>query len=53
MRFIVDECIGPAVARWLREEGHEVFSVYESARGIDDESLLQLAFEQDYITYRL
>jgi predicted nuclease of predicted toxin-antitoxin system len=27
MRFLVDECTGPAVARWLREQGHDVFSV--------------------------
>ena len=24
MRFLVDECTGPAVARWLREQGHDV-----------------------------
>lgn len=35
MRFLVDECTGPAVAHWLREHGHDVFSVYEEARGID------------------
>ena len=33
MRFLVDECTGPAVARWLRQQGYEVFSVYEQARG--------------------
>lgn len=32
MRFLVDECTGPAVARWLRNQQHEVFSVYEEAR---------------------
>jgi len=32
MRFLVDECTGPKVARWLREQGHEVFSVYDEAR---------------------
>lgn len=34
MRFLVDECTGPAVARWLREHQHDVFSVYEEARGM-------------------
>ena len=29
LKFLVDECTGPSVARWLREQGHEVFSVYE------------------------
>jgi hypothetical protein len=27
MRFLVDESTGPKVARWLREQGHVVFSV--------------------------
>jgi predicted nuclease of predicted toxin-antitoxin system len=27
MRFLVDECIGPTVARWLRAQGHTVFSI--------------------------
>ncbi len=36
MRFLVDECTGPKVAQWLRDQGHEVFSVYDEARGLDD-----------------
>lgn len=36
MRFLVDECTGPAVARWLEKQGFEVFSVYDEA---DDGSL--------------
>jgi predicted nuclease of predicted toxin-antitoxin system len=44
MRFLVDECTGPAVARWLRERGHEVFSVYEEARGLDDDEVIHRAF---------
>ena len=39
MRFLVDECTGPAVARWLRDQAHEVFSVYDEARGTADEGL--------------
>lgn len=34
MRFLVDECAGPVVADWLRSQGHDVFSVYNSARGL-------------------
>ena len=34
MRFLVDECTGPAVAEWLREQKHDVFSVYDEARGL-------------------
>ncbi len=49
MRFLVDECTGPAVARWLREHGHDVFSVYEEARGSDDDAIVRKAFDEDRI----
>lgn len=49
MRFLVDECTGPAVARWLRAQNHDVFSVYEQARGIDDDEVIQRAFEENRI----
>lgn len=39
VRFLVDECTGPKVAAWLREIGHEVLSVYEEARGLDDDTI--------------
>jgi predicted nuclease of predicted toxin-antitoxin system len=49
MRFLVDECTGPVVARWLREQQHEVFSVYEEARGTDDDSIIQKAYEESWL----
>ena len=49
MRFLVDECTGPAVARWLRDQQHEVFSVYEEARGLDDEAIIQKALAENWI----
>lgn len=49
MRFLVDECTGSRVARWLREEGHEVFSVYDEARGISDEEIARKAFTENWI----
>lgn len=49
MRFLVDECTGPAVARWLREQNHDVFSVYEEARGADDDDLIRKAFAENWI----
>ncbi|MGL5061720.1 MAG: DUF5615 family PIN-like protein [Microcoleus sp.] len=49
MRFLVDECTGVAVARWLRDRRHEVFSVYEEARGIDDDEIIQKAFAENWI----
>ena len=49
MRFLVDECTGPAVAHWLRQNGHDVFSIYEQARGEDDDSILDKAFTEDWV----
>ena len=49
MRFLVDECTGPAVARWLRQQGHEVFSVYEQARSMRDEDIIQKASSENWI----
>jgi len=49
MRFLVDECTGPAVARWLRKQDHEVFSVYEQARGMVDDEIIQKAFAENWI----
>lgn len=49
MKFLVDECTGPSVASWLRDCGHEVFSVYEDARGAEDDIILQKAFEENWV----
>ena len=49
MRFLVDECVGPAVVVWLREQKHDAFSVYEEARGLDDDKVIQKALDEDRI----
>ena len=49
MRFLVDESTGPAVAEWLRENGHEVFSVFNEARGMQDVDIIQKAFTDNWI----
>ena len=49
MRFLVDESTGPWVAQWLRERGDEVFSVFEQARGMDDDDILQKAFTEKWV----
>jgi predicted nuclease of predicted toxin-antitoxin system len=49
MRFIVDECTGPSVAYWLRKQQHDVFSVYEEARGMDDDVIVEKAFVENRI----
>lgn len=49
MRFVVDECFGPQVAGRLQDEGHDVLSVYEAARGALDEDILAVAVREDRI----
>jgi predicted nuclease of predicted toxin-antitoxin system len=46
MRFLVDECTGPAVARWLADQGHDAFSVFDEAPGIPDEEVIRRAYEE-------
>ena len=49
MRFLVDECTGPAVARWLREKGYDVFSVYDEDPGKDDQTIAGQALSENRI----
>jgi predicted nuclease of predicted toxin-antitoxin system len=49
MRFLVDECTGSKVANWLRDENHEVFSVFDEARGITDDEVLAKAFSENWV----
>jgi predicted nuclease of predicted toxin-antitoxin system len=49
VRFIVDESTGPAVAEWLRQQGHEVFSVYDEERGMEDDAILKKAATENWI----
>lgn len=49
MRFVVDECTGPAVAKWLKAGGHYVFSVFDNAKGIPDEEVLAIALAEERI----
>ena len=49
MKFMVDECVGPGVAKWLRNQGVKVFSVYEEARGATDDELIEKACLEGWI----
>lgn len=49
MRFLVDECTGPAVASWLRDQKHDVFSVHDEARGLDDDGVIRRALDEERI----
>ena len=49
MRFLIDECTGPVVSNWLHKQGHNVFSVYEQARGADDEQVISIAINEERV----
>ena len=49
MKFLAEEFTGPSVAAWLRDDGREVFSVYDEARGAEDDIILQKAFEENWV----
>ena len=49
MRFLVDECTGPAVADWLRNNGHEVYSVFDENRGMADDDVIRKALLENWI----
>jgi predicted nuclease of predicted toxin-antitoxin system len=49
MRFLVDESTGPSVANWLRQQGHETSSIYDDARGLEDELVIEKAYKEDRI----
>jgi predicted nuclease of predicted toxin-antitoxin system len=46
MRFLVDECTGPAVAAWLISSGHDVYSVYDQSPGDSDDDVLARALAE-------
>lgn len=49
MRFLVDECTGPAAARWLERAGHDVISVHDEIRGAEDSVVIDLALREERI----
>ncbi len=49
MKLLIDECSGPVLARWLKNEGYDVFSVYDEARGATDDEILEQAFSENRI----
>jgi len=43
MRLIVDECTGPAVARWLGGQGHDVVYIGDETIGLKDTEVIARA----------
>lgn len=49
MRFVADENLKFEIVERLRQEGHQVYSIFESARGLTNGAVLELANEQDAV----
>ena len=49
MKFLVDECTGPTVAKWLRNQQYDVLSVFDDARGVSDDFIIQKDYKENRI----
>ena len=49
MKFVIDENLGPNVVRWLKEQQHDVISIYEEFRGWNDDDILQKSTEENRV----
>ncbi|MVM37790.1 hypothetical protein GO730_09650 [Spirosoma sp. HMF3257] len=49
MKWLVDECTGPSVGRWLRERGFDVYSVGEQSPGWPDWQVLAHAVSENRV----
>jgi predicted nuclease of predicted toxin-antitoxin system len=49
VRIVVDTCGGMGLVRWLRSDSHDVRSIEEEDRTLDDRSILQLAALDDRV----
>jgi predicted nuclease of predicted toxin-antitoxin system len=47
--ILADENIPFQITKSLREQGFEVTSIYETARGISDEQVIELALKYDFL----
>jgi predicted nuclease of predicted toxin-antitoxin system len=49
MKFLVDECVGSSVAKFLKDNNQEVFSVFDDWRGATDEAILFKCLVENFI----
>ncbi len=49
LKFIVDECTGPDVAKWVTSKGYETISIFNSFQGSKDIDILTMANKNGYI----
>lgn len=49
MKWLVDECTGLTVGRWLREQGYDVYSVGEQSPGWPDWQVLAHAVSENRV----
>jgi len=49
MKFLVDECVGPTVAAWLKGNGYDAVSIYDNVPGINDDLVLQKAHNENRV----
>jgi predicted nuclease of predicted toxin-antitoxin system len=49
MKFLVDECVGPTVTKWLKQNNYDAISIYDDLSGVSDDFVLKKAFLENRI----
>jgi len=49
MKFLVDECVGSTVAKWLEKDSYDVVSICDEFPGITDDQVLQKSLNEHRI----
>lgn len=49
MKFLIDECVGHGVTKWLQDQGYDTISILEVSPGISDYAVLYKALHDNRI----
>lgn len=52
-KFLVDECLGVILARWLKKKGYDIIAVVEAMPGADDHEVLSKSLVEQRILVTL
>ena len=48
-KFLIDECIGYSIVEWLQQKNYDVVFLEDSAIGVSDPEVLEIAFKADRV----
>jgi len=47
MKFLVDECAGSQISKWLYSQGYDAIAISETTPGLSDNAVLLKAFTEN------